>query len=434
MFGLFSSPNKKMRNTARNWIEMAEKVWNYRRDLLTEQEARELGTLTDALRKKIAAKADAAELKLGIEALEPVLQRLGGKIYPKTSMIDNVEFFLMVAIVILGIRAYFVQPFKIPTNSMWPSYYGMTADNLLARGEDPNAVETAFRFLAFGAFRHEVLAPRSGEISAKFFMTDSATMAYTLVKGRKWLVIPTELKEYTFYVDGVETKLRVPVDFTSEFDTLVHETFFGGSEAFYKAFNAAIKNRSLEVSSIPAREGAAETYPAVVFHFGKTAKVGAPLMRFDILTGDQLFVDRVSYHFFEPKVGDGFVFRTGKIEKIGSDQYYIKRLVGVPGDKLEIREPVLYRNGAPISGAEAFEKNARREAPFRGYFEAGRWGWTNLRKGDVLTVPEKSFFAMGDNSGNSADSRYWGFVPAKEVVGRPLCIYFPFTKRWGLAR
>ena len=49
------------------------------------------------------------------------MRRTGGAIYPKTALIENVEFFLVAAIVILGIRTYFVQPFKIPTNSMWPT-------------------------------------------------------------------------------------------------------------------------------------------------------------------------------------------------------------------------------------------------------------------------------------------------------------------------
>src|SRR5690606_849055 len=72
---------------------------------------------------------------------------------------------------------------------------------------------------------------------------------------------------------------------------------------------------------------------------GKMVRAGERMLSFDILTGDQLFVDRVSYHFVRPEVGDGFVFRTGNIPdlaRIGGDQYYIKRLVGVPGDELRI--------------------------------------------------------------------------------------------------
>jgi signal peptidase I len=56
-----------------------------------------------------------------------------------------------------------------------------------------------------------------------------------------------------------------------------------------------------------------------------------------------------------------------------------------------------------------------------------------LRAGEVVTLPEPRYFALGDNSNNSADSRYWGYVPAADVVGKPLVIYYPFTRRWGLA-
>jgi signal peptidase I len=111
------------------------------------------------------------------------------------------------------------------------------------------------------------------------------------------------------------------------------------------------------------------------------------------------------------------------------EQYYIKRLVGGPGDTLEVREPVLYRNGAPITGASAFASNAKRENNYKGYFSFGFLG-----RGESLKIRPQSYFAMGDNSGNSQDSRYWGFVPARDVVGRPLFVYYPFTRHWGPAQ
>jgi signal peptidase I len=159
---------------------------------------------------------------------------------------------------------------------------------------------------------------------------------------------------------------------------------------------------------------------------------GERAMSFDELTGDQLFVDRASYHFIRPKVGSGFVFRTGNIPDIQrqyGDQYYIKRLVGVPGDVLEIRDSTLYRNGAPITGSSAFAANAKRAERYGGYQAALR-----LAPGSTVTVTENSYFALGDNSYNSQDGRYWGTVPAKDVVGRPMFVYFPFTKHWGPAR
>src|SRR5688500_5506482 len=126
--------------------------------------------------------------------------------------------------------------------------------------------------------------------------------------------------------------------------------------------------------------------------FNREVRAGDPVVRFDILTGDQLFVDRVSYHFTQPKVGQGFVFRTDRIPGIGDEQYYIKRLVGTAGDVMEIKEPARYRNGKPITGAESFGFNERQEGSYRGYYDAVRG--QNLRSnleyllpGEKVTVP-----------------------------------------------
>lgn len=436
MFGLFASQERKMRASAANWLELADKVWHFRRDQLSDTESNELLLRTKELRTQVKARADAGKLKLGIETLESALRRAGGAIYPKSSLVENVEFFLVAAIVILGIRTYFVQPFKIPTNSMWPTYYGMTAENFPPTVEAPGPVERVFRFLAFGAQRRTVIAPRNGEVSAEF---DEATgmMVHRTVPGRTWLVLPTKVKEYTFYVADEPVTVRVPLDF-NDFDRVVSETFFGGRQGFVAQLDEVRKSRAAR------RQQNGFTAPGdysrtVRLSLNRDAVAGELILRFEILTGDQLFVDRVSYHFVRPKVGQGFVFRTGQIPGIGDDQYYIKRLVGVPGDQLEIREPILYRNGKPIDGARAFILNARREAPYRGYFNVQRNPLIAadaqfLLRGQTVTVPPGGFLALGDNSGNSLDGRYWGFVPEKDAVGRPLVIYYPFTRRWGLAR
>ena len=170
----------------------------------------------------------------------------------------------------------------------------------------------------------------------------------------------------------------------------------------------------------------------VCLRTGKRVRAGERVLSFDELTGDQLFVDRFSYHFVRPSVGSGFVFRTGNIPDIArsaGDQYYIKRLAGTPGDKLEIKEPVLHRNGQPITGSSAFAANAQRADRYSGYSAI-----EGLSPGRAMEVPKNAYLALGDNSYNSQDGRYWGFVPAKDVVGRPIFVYFPFTRHWGPAR
>jgi signal peptidase I len=172
-------------------------------------------------------------------------------------------------------------------------------------------------------------------------------------------------------------------------------------------------------------------------------EAGDPILRFDITLGDALFVDRISYHFKRPKAGDPFVFRTRNIPGIEGgadnivDKYYIKRIGGVGGETLEIKDGTLLVDGEPRTEVEAFQRNARKEGEYGGYVYPNQ-NVSHPPKlltgfGVTATIPDGTFVALGDNSANSADSRYWGYVPEKAVVGKAIFIYYPFTKRWGVA-
>lgn len=421
----FQSEQKKMRRNAENWLRLAEKVYHYRRDLLKENEVQEIVGASSQLQESLRRNEDASKLKLGAERMEDVLRKYGGPYYRRSGWTDNVEVLLVAAILAIGIRTYFVQPFKIPTNSMWPTYYGMTHEVFSEPEESPGPAARVFRRAAFGAKRHTVVAPVDGEIQLAVRVEQNkpyrARLPVQPVPDRKWLIFPSQAFRYQFYVGDTPVAVDVPPDFQME--PVFHEAFFPEAS-------------SLE-SVIREQLVAQNARPGDVIRIGTGQRVeqGEPALEFDILTGDQLFVDRMSYHFVRPKVGDGFVFRTGDIPGLNrpngtpEDKYYIKRLVGVGGDTLEIQPPVLLRNGEPISGEPVFEKMHEQEGLYTGYVAGGL-----LEPGQTVKVPEDKFFAMGDNSPNSLDSRAWGFVPSSAVVGRSLFIYYPFTKRWGPAQ
>ncbi|MBE2214039.1 MAG: signal peptidase I [Opitutaceae bacterium] len=428
MFGIFISEQSKARHDAKNWLHLANKVIHYRRDQVSAQELHAILQAENDLKNHLVGRADVAKLRAAIERLEGCLRRSGGSHYPKSGMADNVEFALVALILFLGIRAFLVQPFKIPTNSMWPTYYGMTAESFATVEEEPGRVAETLRLAAFGAKTYRVDAPADGELFVALPLDKGIPQAVRVVAGRRWGVLPARLAEYVFVVGGQAASVAVPEEF--EFGRvyqLALQRPMGGLDAAYSLVRAASRG----VNSFVTTKYRAETMRLVPT--GRQVKKGERIVSFDILTGDQLFVDRVSYHFVPPRVGDAFVFRTDNIPEItgaNANSYYIKRLVGAPGDELEVRAPELWRNGAPITGSIAFEKNARQVDRYPGY----TFGETRLAPGTTLTVPADSFFAMGDNSPNSADSRRWGFVPADDVVGRPLFIYYPFTRRWGPAR
>lgn len=429
MFGLFASQDRKMRENAANWLEVAEKVWHFRRDQLTQAELAELRERSEVVRRQVKEKVAAEKLKLGIEALEDVLRRLGGAIYPKSALVENVEFFLVAAIVILGIRTYFVQPFKIPTNSMWPTYNGMTPEVFAKPADEPSAGVETIRAAVFGAWPHRLDAAGDGEVLVPIGGAESRGLTHCrIVPGRSWLVLPTKVREYTLLVDDQPTRVRVPLDF--DFDWVISSAFFLPGETYSQRKLIAALERRIKEGQFEVRVVDGERLRCI--RTGVKVKRGERILSFDELTGDQLFVDRFSYHFVQPKVGSGLVFRTGRIRGLADeygDQYFVKRLVGGPGDVLEIKGTGLIRNGAAATGADTFEANAQLRGKYPGYVAMGL-----LAPGSKVKVPENSYFAMGDNSPNSQDGRYWGFVPSKDVVGRPLFVYFPFTSHWGPAR
>ncbi|MBA4137813.1 MAG: signal peptidase I [Opitutus sp.] len=448
MFDFLLSEEKKMRRHAANWLEVADRVYKFRRDQLSTQQGQQLIAAAGEVKLRLNEKADASKLKLSIEKLEGVLRDTGGRLYPTSSMVENVEFFLVAAIVILGLRAYFVQPFKIPTNSMWPSYYGMTHE-LFKPGEEPNILERAGRLLAFGATHFETKAPAEGEVLVP--VNGDLRIVYSEEPARTLWIFPTVKREYTFMVDGSMTKLQVPAEF--DLERVLEERIGGGRGSMQTLLQEKVRGLGKAPESSMLRfASAGKRYEQRVYWVPLGARVrrGESIVSFDIHTGDLLFVDRITYNFFPPKVGQGFVFKTENIDspymQRGGQpiqQYYIKRLVGLPGDKLEIRAPnfirdggsdaadppgQLFRNGAPITGADAFAANAAKRGTYSGYTNAGLLGI-----GEVAEVPANSYMALGDNSPNSQDSRYWGYVPEKDVVGKPLFIYYPLSKRWGIA-
>lgn len=152
------------------------------------------------------------------------------------------------------------------------------------------------------------------------------------------------------------------------------------------------------------------------------------------ITGDHIFVDKVTYNFRRPKRGEVIVFSTQNIRGLDQDKFYIKRCVGLPGDHVEIRPPFLYINGEKVEGGP-FDRMYSMQNGYLGYlFPAGQARTALPTDGTPFPLPPKCYFACGDNSANSLDSRYWGCVPEENLVGKALWTYWPASRRWGYVR
>ncbi len=174
-------------------------------------------------------------------------------------------------------------------------------------------------------------------------------------------------------------------------------------------------------------------------------KIPTSSMENTLLVGDFLLVNKAVYgaelpgtdlrlpSFDEPERGDVVVFHPPH----HPEKNYVKRVVGMPGDTLEMRDKVVHVNGLPLPEPYAryvdgqgdavhpdmnWQSNHLIAGPGRDYHPTrDNWG--------PIVVPDDGYFVLGDNRDNSEDSRYWGFVPRESIRGRPWFVYYSFDAR-----
>jgi signal peptidase I len=157
---------------------------------------------------------------------------------------------------------------------------------------------------------------------------------------------------------------------------------------------------------------------------GEQVSAGDVLWSGVITAGDHLFVERLSYRFGKPKRGDIVVFRTKGIESITPDTFYIKRIAGLPGERIRIEPPFLIVNDQKVTAPKIFSTISSELDDYAGFQLGGRLS----KPSDEVTLGPHEYFVLGDNTRNSADSRYWGPVPEKNIIGKVTRIYWPFTR------
>jgi signal peptidase I len=218
----------------------------------------------------------------------------------------------------------------------------------------------------------------------------------------------------------------------------------------------------------PAEERVEETFPEAVASICSILVIGLFILTFlgqnfvipsgsmekTLLVGDHLLVDRITLapltkwmplvHYREPKRGDIVVFikPVTDPDADGNPQYLIlvKRLIGVPGDRIHLRNGIVILNGVAQNQPYAPAITPENHQEFLDEFPSvpppeisqvpDSWSNVdfpnNVVNGD-LVVPPGHYFMMGDNRHNSLDSRYWGFVPRENIVGRPIFNYWSFV-------
>lgn len=353
-----------------------KRLIHYKEDILPEKDLATLRGLLADLQAALKTRQRAA-----IEKVRNDIEKSVGRIVPplpNAGWRENVEVFVVAIVIAAGVRAYFLQPFKIPTGSMQPTLFGIVG----TPNEEPlpNILKRAFDLVWLG--RHHIDLRADGETEVR------------------------ELRESTYL----------------NFFTFTQIICNGKSYRLFASKAPLVKDFELRP--------------------GKIYADGEVMARGTVDTGDQVFVDKFSYNFRRPEAGDVFVFKTTGIPRIQAtlpagveSQHYIKRLAGLPGQALRIDAPKLFVNGV-VSENPLFQRVMSEKNGYRGYSNPStlQGALYLTAPGDSFTLPEKTYFALGDNSDHSSDSRFWGIVPEQNVAGRGFVVYWPFSKRWGLIR
>jgi signal peptidase I len=425
-----------------------QRLLNAQRDLMTPAALQLVQGALLELQSAVNDRVKKKELRKQMEKLEQVAGKWI-RPYPHAAWRENVEVLLVALAVAMGIRTFFLQPFKIPTGSMQPTLYGVNSTPDFS----PSTVD-------FSADRPGIEA-----------------QARQQTKVRDALQIPTGWQRMKEWFEG-NTYLHVVAEADGELDSIsapihflifnIRQTIVIGGHAQTIWFPPDCGEQPLE--SRAGFDIALSSGQHVNFFEGHLFHKGEDVIKMKVSAGDHLFVDRLTYNFRKPERGEIVVFETAGIPadkrinppywNIPDDQFYIKRLVGLGGETISLKPdyevtgtPQFYGgtvsvghlvvNGQPLSASTPrFEElYAFPDVPagtkilqYRANHYFGHALIRNLVPGQQFQIRPNYLFVMGDNTMNSLDSRFWGDFPATSVIGKSFFVYWPLTKRFGVGQ
>jgi signal peptidase I len=382
-----------------------QKLLNHQRDILSPPAIQAIAGGVGDLQDAVARGEGREALEKQMASLEETANKWL-KPYPNAAWRENIEVLLVALTVAMGIRTFFLQPFKIPTGSMQPTLFGVTS------------------------------APDLGRGSAQPWMQSAAEK----------IEIPTGWKRIREWFAGV-SYVEVVAQNDGAFETAdapfrilifnIWQTLVVGGRSYTIWFPPDYGEQPLEMRAGLRR--------------GQFFHAGEDIVKLRVSAGDHLFVDRVCYNFRAPERGEIIVFATEGIQGLRQDQFYIKRLVALGNEKVQIGDDRhLVINGHRLDASTPhFEKvynfnpnQPPHESQYSGHLneKALRDFYPNFPGTLAPLFPDGSaafqvqpdhFMVMGDNTMNSLDSRYWGDFPATNVIGKSFFVYWPITDRFG---
>lgn len=379
---------RRLRRHARDTMRAARHILNMREDIMAPADVRSLRAEMERLSQAMQPPAFPNLTPAAIDTLGGHLSRLAAP-RPAAVAREYVEVLVVAVSVAVAFKTYFFQPFKIPTGSMQPTLYGVHVSEDAPRP-----------FVYFPAGRQVHLLRLPG-------MDVNGFSERTAITGERYCEVRamcSGVVGYPYPDANDPTVTVLPVGGQP------HRLPVGPSEFQKKADSLLLAKPGQEVSR------------------------GDLLCRATAIAGDHVLVNRMALNFRRPRRDDVIVFGTSGIEGLVQGTHYIKRLVGLPNERIGVQPPNLVIDGKPVTGYRGIDR-VTRDPAYQGYQlpnwnEAGPVMTTN----SILELGPKQYAGFGDNTGNSRDSRYWGAIPERNLVGPATFVYWPFSKRWGLIR
>ena len=292
---------------------------------------------------------------------------------------ENVEVLVVAISLAMACRTYFIQPFKIPTGSMQPTLNGVTAVPQEGKRWFDHPPFNLVNLALFGERYVEVRARNSGRLEYAGNMNDQYVLRIGAELYPLWIAMKPD------------------------------SPFFNPDPA-----------KSMKL----------------YFALGERVEAGQLLAAGRVRQGDHIFVNKVANNFARPKRGQVVVFDTNYIlekERLGirPDSFYIKRLVGLPGETISIRDRRLVADGQPVTEPFPFQRLTT-DPRYRGYVP--RPHSLIPEEGAEIRLGEKQFLPFGDNTYSSLDGRYFGPVSEQALVGPSFFVYWPLGPHWGFTR
>jgi signal peptidase I len=397
-----------------------QRLLNAQRDILSPQAIAAVQLKIGELNTAIAEGTNTGRIRIKAEELQFAAEKWI-KAYPNAVWRENVEVLLVALAVAMAIRTFFIQPFKIPTGSLQPTLFGVNSVPDFTKIEfwrDDRSKEEA-QFKEQVKLRDALQIPTGWERVKEWFEGISYIHVIAPADGvidsispmRRFLIF--NIKQ-TISIGGVEQTMWFPPDY--------------GEQPLQKRAGLNLD-------------------PNHFFHKGDD------VVKMKVSAGDHLFVDRLTYNFRRPTRGEIIVFETHGITTMPESEqntFYIKRLVALPGDRVQIGDDRhLIINGQRLDASTphfenvySFDPNKPpRDSEYSGHVNgavAQKYDlYPNLAplfpdEQTVFTNGDDTYMVMGDNTVNSFDSRSWGPFPTKNVIGKSFFVYWPITKRFGL--